>query len=98
MYSIPEIEVPFIMSGATARREINKFKKFVKSSAMRLSNTDINMENLLVPAWEWLTLHPIADAAGVALPATPRLPQRPADLAANATATQLSIHSTQQED
>ena len=29
MYSIPEIEVPFIMSGATARREINKFKKFV---------------------------------------------------------------------
>ena len=80
MYSVPEIlEVPFIMNGTTARRE---------SSAMRLSNPDMNMENLLVPAIEWLTLHPIDDADGGVLPAIPRLPQRPPDLAANANATQ----------
>jgi hypothetical protein len=48
MISIPEISVPFIMPGATARRELNAFKKFAKSAAIRLSNPDMNLENLLL--------------------------------------------------
>ena len=92
MISTPEIEVPFIMDGATARRELNAFKKFAKASAIRLSNPDMNLENLLLTEADWVLLHPIADADGIALPATPRLPQRPADLAVNATATQVTIH------
>jgi len=89
----PEIEVSFVMSGASARRELNAFKKFVKSTAIRLSTPDYNLENLLHTEDEWIILHPLADAAGVAIPPTPRLPQRPADLAANATQTQVTIHT-----
>jgi hypothetical protein len=89
----PEIEVSFVMSGTSARRELNAFKKFVKSTAIRLSTPDYNLENLLHTEDEWIILHPLADAAGFAIPPTPRLPQRPADLAANATQTQVTIHT-----
>ena len=92
MISIPDIEVPTVLTGSTARRELNAFKKFVKSTAIRLSNPDMAMENLLHTDAEWLVLHPLVDAAGAAVPATPRLPQRPADLAANASQTQVTIH------
>ena len=92
MISIPDIEVPHAMTGSTARRELNAFKKFVKSTAIRLSNPDMALENLLHTDAEWLVLHPLVDAAGAAVPATPRLPQRPADLAANASQTQVTIH------
>ena len=84
MISLPEISVPFIMSGATARRELNALKKIAKSTAIRLSNPDMNLENLLLTENEWTTLHPLVNAYGDAVPPTPRLPQRPADLAANA--------------
>ena len=94
MISIPEISVPFIMSGATARRELNAFKKFVKSTAIRLSNPDMNLENLLHTEDEWNLLHPLFNDAGDAVPPTPRLPQRPADLAANASNTQVTIHGS----
>ena len=94
MISIPEISVPFIMSGASARRELNAFKKFSKSTAIRLSNPDMNLENLLFTEDEWITMHPILNDIGEAVPPTPRLPQRPADLAANASNTQVTIHGT----
>lgn len=94
MISIPDISVPFIMSGATARRELNAFKKFSKSTAIRLSNPDMNLEHLLLTEEEWIFLHPITNDAGEAIPPAPRLPQRPADLAANASNTQVTIHGT----
>ena len=86
MISIPDIEVPTVLTGSTARRELNAFKKFVKSTAIRLSNPDMTLENLLHTDAEWLVLHPLV------VPATPRLPQRPADLAANTSQTQVTIH------
>ena len=81
MISIPDISVPFIMSGDSARRELNAFKKFVKSAAIRLSNPDMNLENLLYTEEQWTTLHPLINDAGDVVLPTPRLPQRPADLA-----------------
>jgi len=94
MISIPDISVPFIMSGATARRELNSFKKFVKSTAIQLSNPDMNMENLLHTEAAWTIMHPLFNDAGDAIAPTPRLPQRPADLAANASNTQVTIHAS----
>jgi hypothetical protein len=35
------------MSGDSARRQLNQFKKFVKATAVRMSNPDMNLENLL---------------------------------------------------
>jgi hypothetical protein len=94
MISVPDISVPFIMSGHSARRELNGFKKFIKSTAIRLSNPDINMENLLHTEDQWIAMHPIIDDNGNAIPPTPRLPQRPAELAANASNTQVTIHGS----
>jgi len=94
MISIPDISVPFIMSGATARRELNSFKKFVKSTAIQLSNPDMNMENLLHTEAAWTIIHPLFNDAGDAIAPTPRLPQRPADIAANASNTQVTIHGS----
>ena len=93
MIAVPHIDVPFVMTGATARRQLNAFKRFTKSSAIQLSNPDMNIENLLIPEADWLILHPLVDAAGVAVLPTSRLPQRPEDLADNATNTQVTIHA-----
>jgi hypothetical protein len=82
------------MSGDSARRELNGFKKFIKSTAIRLSNPDINMENLLHTEDQWIAMHPILNDNGDAIPPTPRLPQRPAELAANASNTQVTIHGS----
>ena len=92
MIAVPHIDVPFVMTGGTARRQLNAFKRFIKSSAIRLSNPDMNIENLLISEADWLILHPLVDAAGVAVLPTSRLPQRPEDLADNATNTQVTIH------
>ena len=94
MISVPELTVPFIMSGDSARRELNGFKKFIKSAAIRLSNPDINMENLLHTEAQWIAMHPLINDNGDAIPPTPRLPQRPAELAANASNTQVTIHGS----
>ena len=39
-------------------------------------------------------MHPLINDAGDVVPPTPRLPQRPADLAANASHTQVTIHGS----
>ena len=94
MISVPELTFPFIMSGDSARRQLNQFKKFVKATAVRMSNPDMNLENLLYTEEQGTTLHPLINDAGDVVLPTPRLPQRPAELAANASNTMVTIHGS----
>ena len=91
MMSIPQYECPFIMTGTTARREVNAYKKTIMAYAIRLSNPDVDFTNLLWTPDEWLYKHPEIDENGDAIPATNRLPTRPPELAGNASQTQVTI-------
>jgi hypothetical protein len=59
-----------------------------------MSNPDMNLENLLYTEEQWTTLHPLINDAGDVVLPTPRLPQRPAELAANASNTMVTIHGS----
>lgn len=92
MIAIPLFDCPFTMTGATARREVNRYKKAVRAYAARLSTPDTEFENLLFTEMEWLALHPVIDEYGDAIAPTLRLPGRPAALLGNANQTQVAIY------
>ena len=91
MIAIPTFECPFVMTGATARREVNAYKKTVMAYVIRLSNPDVDFTNLLWTPDEWTHKHPLVDEDGDIIPAANRLPIRPPELAGNATQTQVTI-------
>ena len=91
-YQFPKIEVTITLDGGNARRKICAWRAFQYQSAKRLSSLDFDISNLLHSPAKWIELNPILDAAGNAVPPTPRLPQRPGPLAANAHAAVTTMY------
>ena len=81
------------LSPDTARIDHRKWLIFFLELSHRLSTPEINLNNLQHTEAEWLLLHPIVDAAGEPIPPTPRLPDFPPPLAANASNAQGIINS-----
>ncbi len=81
------------LSPDTARIDHRKWLIFFLELSHRLSTPEINLNNLQQTEAEWLLLHPIVDVAGEPIPPTPRLPDFPPPLAANASNAQGILNS-----
>ena len=82
-----------VLTPDTARIDHRKLLIFFLELSHYLNTSEIDLTNLQHTEAEWLLLHPIVDAAGVAIPPTPRLPDFPPPLAANATNAQGILNS-----
>jgi len=92
MQELPKIECSIILDGTTARRHLNQWKKFIRTTAVRLSTPNYNIGYQLLTEAEWVIMHPITDEIGDAIAPTPRIPRHPAELAGNANSAQVTIH------
>ena len=64
MQEIPRIECSIILDGTTARRQLNQWKKFIRTIAARLSTPNYDIGYQLLTEAEWVIMHPIIDDNG----------------------------------
>ena len=81
------------LSPDTARIYHRKWLIFFLELSHHLSTPEINLNNLQHTEADWLLFYPIVDVIGEPLPSTPRLPDFPPPLAANATDAQGILNS-----
>ena len=81
------------LDAGNVRRTMNQWKSAFATLVAELTSPDYDMGIQIISEEDWLLLHPIVDAAGDAIPATPRLPVRPGPLPGNANNAQIALHS-----
>jgi len=81
------------LDAGNVRRTMNQWKSAFATLVAELTSPDYDMGIQIISEEDWLLLHPIVDAAGAAIPATPRLPVRPGPLPGNASNAQIALHN-----